>query len=256
VYHEVTDIIEQGQKIRHTNPAYVISISRFREQMQYLHNNGYRTLSLNELLNGTSHHQQKSVIITFDDGWENNYTEAFPILREEGLTATIFVVTGFMGTQRYLSWEQLREMYEGGISIQSHTANHRPLTELEPSEMRDELERSKNEIEDHLGTEVEFLSAPHGMINEKVISIARSAGYKAICTMEPGFGHSLGKPAILHRINISDGRKLSSFEKICKGHYLPILPMVFSKKIKNRVKRLIGFSNFRKIYRIRYRIGE
>ena len=155
-----------------------------------------------------------------------------------------------------MGWDQLREMNKEGISIQSHTASHKPLSVLETNEIMYELEESKKSIEDQLGSAVDFLSAPHGMINHKVIDIAREVGYKAICTSEPGFTHSWSNPAILRRINISDRYEIVAFKKIIQANYMAIISVLFSKTVKNLTKKLLGYNNYRKLYRLRYRIGE
>jgi peptidoglycan/xylan/chitin deacetylase (PgdA/CDA1 family) len=257
MYHEVSDSPEKNKVIRNTNPAYSLSVAQFSEQMEYLYENGYKTLSLNKLIDYPSSNREKNVVITFDDGWENNYTNAFPILMKWGLTATIFVIIGCIGRPRYVDWNQLEEMNKEGISIQSHTSSHRPLSILETDEIMCELEGSKKSIENHLGTRVDLLSVPHGMINRKVIDIARAVGYRAICTSEPGFSHLYGDPpAILKRINISDRCEISTFEKIIQAKRMLILPLIASKKIKNLTRKLLGYNNYRKLYRFRYRTEE
>jgi peptidoglycan/xylan/chitin deacetylase (PgdA/CDA1 family) len=222
--------------------------------MEYIAKNGYRTISLNELIDYSTQDLQKSVAITFDDGWSNNFTNAFPILKDLGLTATIFVITGFIDKEKYMDWQQLKEMYDQGISIQSHTASHRPLSLLKEDEIVYELEHSKKTIEDHFETQVGFLSAPHGMINTRVIDIAQSVGYKAICTSEPGFAHRFSEPAVLKRVNISDTYNLSKLKKIINADRKALYPEIISKKLKSSIKRIVGFNNYRKIYRLAYRI--
>ena len=133
--------------------------------------------------------------------------------------------------------------------------SHRPLSDLSTANIKYELEQSKKSIEDNLGSPVEFLSAPHGMINQSVMNIASTIGYKAICTSEPSFSHTLGTPAILNRINVSDRYEISTFEKIVQANQMSILPAIVSKKIKNFAKIMLGYNSYRKIYRIRYRIG-
>ena len=256
MYHEVSEVPERSKRIRSTNPAYSVSLTQFREQMEYLHEHGYHTLSLNQVINAKVSLNHKTVALTFDDGWSNNYTNAFPILKKHGLTATIFIVTNFVGKHNYMDWHQLREMNKEGISIQSHTASHRPLSVLETNEIMYELEESKKSIEDQLGSAVDFLSAPHGMINHKVIDTARAVGYKAICTSEPGFTHSWSNPAVLRRINISDRYEIVAFKKILQANHMAILSVLFSKTVKNLTKKLLGYNNYRKLYRLRYRIGE
>jgi peptidoglycan/xylan/chitin deacetylase (PgdA/CDA1 family) len=256
MYHEVTETPERNKRIRNTNPAYCLSVRQFSEQMEHLKKNGYQVRLLNVLIDPEAPLHKKSLIITFDDGWKNNYTNAFPILKKHGLTATIFVVTGFVGKERYLDWHQLKEMNEQGISIQSHTVSHRPLNVLEDCEIMSELERSRKMIEDRLGSAVDFLSVPQGMINQNVIEVARSAGYRAVCTSEPGYAHISGVPAILKRINIPDHCSISAFENIIRANRMTVLSIVLSKKMKNLIKTLIGYNNYRKLYRFRYRIGE
>src|SRR5512143_1389303 len=121
MYHEISKTEEGKKKERITNPDYCLPVQLFREQMNYLASNRYQSLSLQELIELKGRQNYRSVVITFDDGWLNNYTDAFQILKEHGLSATIFVVTGFIGRPGYMNWNQLKEMSNAGISIQSHT---------------------------------------------------------------------------------------------------------------------------------------
>lgn len=252
MYHEVWKSTESI--ISHTNPAYVLTARNFSRQMHYLRNSGHTTLWLDEYLDCSLDNEQQSVIITFDDGWYNNYSQAFPVLKELGLKATIFVVTDFIGQKGYMDWPQLEEMQKNGISIQSHTASHGALTEKSEAQIGKELRLSKNKIEDRLGKTVQFMSAPHGMVDKRVVDAAIAAGYRAICTSEPGFLHSPGRLAVLRRINISETGGLLTFQRICEKNGFAILPMVLSKQLKRVVKRMLGYAIYRKMYRIRYRI--
>jgi len=94
------------------------------------------------------------------------------------------------------------------------------------------------------------------MIDHRVLDAAQSIGYKAICTSEPGFNHTFTKLPILKRINISDSCQISEFKEIIQANQISILPLVLSKKMKNVTKKLLGWDNYRRIYRLRYRIEE
>ena len=172
MYHEVWADLSPESEIRHTTPAYIVSKSSFNKQMQYLKDNTFQTLTLDEYFTSKWHHDRKCVIITFDDGWANNYSEAFPTLKALRLKATVFVATNFIGQKNYMDWAQLKEMQKNGISIQSHTASHVALTEKSESEINKELSSSQKKIEDRLGTLVQYLSAPHGMVDQTVIDAA------------------------------------------------------------------------------------
>lgn len=251
MYHDVCEDEEQKRASSMTGPAYVITKARFAEQMKYLAGNGYKCISLAHLIGKVP--DENSIVLTFDDGWKSNYLPAMPIMRKYGLSATVFVVSGFVNTEGYMSWKQLNEMYEAGFSIQSHTAGHRALNLLSDAEITDELGRSKAVLEDNLGVRVDFLSAPHGMIDKRVIRIANSLDYKGICTSEPGYKHHFGRPAIFHRINVSGKCELHSFMKILRGDPSVFIPLIVSKKLKNLTKSVLGYKTYRAIYDLRYR---
>ena len=119
----------------------------FDWQMKYLVEHGYHTISPDDLydfLAGQGTLPDRPVLITFDDGYVDNYTNAYPILKKYNLKATIFVVTGFLSKRKgYLTWDQLREMEQNGIAIESHTVTHAPLPDLPDERIREELVESK-----------------------------------------------------------------------------------------------------------------
>lgn len=165
-------------------------VNQFDAQMDYLVENGYTSISPEELykgLNGEISLPEKSVLITFDDGYVDNYTNAFPILKYYGLKATIFVIPALVSKDvRYLTWEQLQEMEQSGVTVQSHTLNHRKLEELPDDEIRAELLNSKLILEENLGHAVEFLAYPTGTYNLHIAGIARDCGYKGAFTIKYG----------------------------------------------------------------------
>ena len=162
----------------------------FDEQMAYLKDNGYITITPEELYEGIEGNlvlPERPVMITFDDGYIDNYTNAMPVLKKYGMRATVFVVPGFTSVQpNYLTWEQLKEMEKNGFSVQSHTLNHRALEELPDDEIRAELLNSKLLIEKNLGHAVNFLAYPTGTYNLHIAGIAKDVGYKAAFTIRYG----------------------------------------------------------------------
>ncbi len=254
MYHSVSDVSERDKKIRSTNPAYSLTVGQFREQMECIRKNEYKTIHLNQLLGSNTEVPQKSLVITFDDGWTDNYTNVLPILKEYGLTATIFVITGTIGQSNYMDWNQLRDMSKAGISIQSHTVSHKPLAGLTDHQLMYELTDSKQSIEDHLGRPVYFLSLPHGVFNNRIRRKVYAAGYKAVCTSEPGFSHTYKDLPVLKRINISDSYEIETFKKIVGKNQMALLPLIISKKIKNLLRKIVGYDTYRSIYNLRYLI--
>ena len=167
-----------------------VSPANFEAQMKFLVDSGCITITPDELyagLNGELDLPPKPVLITFDDGYIVNYTNAFPILKKYGLHATIFIIPAFTGVYPgYMTWEQLKELEAGGITIESHTLTHPKLEELPDDEIRAELLNSKNVLEENLGHPIEFLAYPTGTYNLHIAGIAQDVGYKGAFTIKYG----------------------------------------------------------------------
>jgi len=160
----------------------VISVSpaTFKSQMANLYNKGYQTLSLSETIKLIRHGRpfpEKTVVITFDDGYENNFTEAFPVLNQYGFKGTIFLTTGFCGKTvqwpgfqgcSILSWPQVKKMHHAGFEIGAHTVSHPDLTTISIKKAHHEILQSKIDIQDHLGDDVTVFAYPFGNYNSNV----------------------------------------------------------------------------------------
>ena len=162
----------------------------FDEQMAYLKDNGYVTITPEELYEGIAGNlvlPERPVLITFDDGYVDNYTNAMPIIKKYSMRATIFLIPGFTDVQaNYLTWNQIKEMEKNGFNFQSHTLNHRALEELPDDEIRAELLNSKIMLEKNLGHEINFLAYPTGTYNLHIAGIAKDVGYKGAFTIKYG----------------------------------------------------------------------
>ncbi|WP_313991137.1 polysaccharide deacetylase family protein [uncultured Selenomonas sp.] len=167
-----------------------IEPSDFDWQMKYLVDHGYHSITPDELyafMEGQGTLPDRPVLITFDDGYVDNYTNAYPILKKYNLKATIFVVTGFLSKRKgYLTWDQLREMEQHGISIESHTVTHAPLPELPDERIREELVESKRHAEQELGHPITFIAYPTGVHDLHIAQIAQEAGYRGGFTVKYG----------------------------------------------------------------------
>ncbi|MCL4517062.1 MAG: polysaccharide deacetylase family protein [Firmicutes bacterium] len=191
--------------------------SVFERQMAYLARHGYRTISPDQLVayyQGRASLPEKPVLITFDDGWVDNYTTAFPILKKFGYQATVFLVAGKIGTGQLLNWEQIREMSGYGITFGAHTMTHPHLTSLEAGPAAREIAESKATIEAHLGRPVDFFAYPYGdgAFNEEIRGLVQKAGFKAAFASSLGLVTTFRDPLALRRILITDHSWLSWLE--------------------------------------------
>lgn len=184
-----------------------VSPERFERHMAYLKKHGFKVLSLDELVEtagGQKPFSGKRVVITFDDGNEDNYIYAFNILKKYGFPAIIFVPSDFVNTPGYLNWEQMKEMINGGVAIGSHTRRHAYLPDLSAVEQWDEISGSKRMLEQHLGVPVEYLAYPVGGFSEAIKRFVKDAGYKGAATTNRGHDRFNKDVFELNRIRFSD----------------------------------------------------
>lgn len=156
--------------------------SVFALQMRTLIERGFHVIPLATLVDALERHDTvpaRSIVLTFDDGLANHYRNVFPILRRLGLTATFFIYTTPIGTdRRFMTWEQLKELQATGMTIGAHSWTHGPLTEAHKY-LRDEVASSRSELAHHLGRAPEFLAYPSGAWDAEVVAAVRAAGFRA-----------------------------------------------------------------------------
>jgi peptidoglycan/xylan/chitin deacetylase (PgdA/CDA1 family) len=181
----------------------------FRRQMKWLKRHGYRTLTQRRLFDGLMCGRRlgrKPILITFDDGYRDAYSNASPVLARLEMRATAYVITGRISGSdpSFLTWPQLRRLERRGVEIGSHTVSHRPLTTLSDSQASAELVRSRRVLERRLGHRVPWLAYPIGSYDARIARLARRAGYRLAVTTEYGALQSARRPLALPRLRILD----------------------------------------------------
>jgi peptidoglycan/xylan/chitin deacetylase (PgdA/CDA1 family) len=179
----------------------------FAAHLDALRTNGYTTISLYELLAHLTQGAplpEKPVILTFDDGYRDNYENAFPLLAERGMTATFFIVTDFIYDQRpeYVTWDMVRAMYAGGMSIEAHGRNHVSLKNKDREYLIWQALGSLEAIQQEVGTRPRFVSYPAGEYDQLTLDTFDSANYWAGVTTAQGATHSSGDLFRLRRVRV------------------------------------------------------
>lgn len=195
----------------------MITPDNLEKQLNYINDNNYTTITINELYEHLKNKKpipEKSILITFDDGYMNNYTEAFPILKKLNMKATIFCVGNSLDGSYYLSEEAIKEMSSYGIDIQSHTVNHLHLDTLDYAEQLSELKQSKKILERITGKEVISIAYPFGDYNQDTVKAAKEAGYKLAFTTNLGLSDRDDNIYELDRIYISSYYDMDTFTRL------------------------------------------
>jgi peptidoglycan/xylan/chitin deacetylase (PgdA/CDA1 family) len=185
-----------------------ISRERFEEQIAHLSRSGYRCVTLRDAAVHLRERRalRRTVVLTFDDGYESFFEIAFPILLAYRFSATVFAVTGEVGgTSRWdrgsktklMDWPQLRELGQAGVEVASHTASHPRLTRLPAAAAKKEMEDSRDALEQRLGFAATTLAYPYGDWNDLVARWAEEARYRAACTIVRG---NLHRPQGIYRL--------------------------------------------------------
>jgi len=201
MYHHV-EAIEPGQKIG----SLTVTAEYFRKQMQYLKDKGYQPVSPNQVasfLDDAGGLPGKPVLITFDDGYSDNYTAAFPILREFSYSAVIFLPTGLMENSGYLTWSQIREMNDAGIAFGNHTWSHYSAGGAREKVMGEIVTADEQLTQKGLNNPKVF-AYPYGSVNGNVEKDLEGWGYKMAFTTHSGATLCQKKRFELPRIRIGN----------------------------------------------------
>ena len=216
VYHNIHPPYPgEAEKIRKvTTPPEL-----FEREMHYFQAAGYHVISfgiLEQYLKVGGHLPPNPVILSFDDGWEDQFTYAFPVLRKYGFTATFFIVTNYVGRRDFLSWNQIRKLASAGMTIGSHSCTHPFLSRIvDHSVFESEISGSKRTIELHLGKPIEEFAYPYGAFNQSVIQLVEKAGYRSARADYFGMWHSKNDQYFLSAINAPPN--LDAFKRACVG---------------------------------------
>lgn len=258
MYHEITDGNQYDSISHKIASSWITSEDRFETQMTFLKSRGHQVISLRKLLDILDDKidrdvlHLKPVLITFDDGFEGNYKYGFPILQKHGMSASFFVATSNIGKKHMLTWQQLREMSNFKMSIQSHTLSHPLLSSLGFNETKKEIVDSKQIIQEKIGEKVEFISLPNGDYNQYYFKIAEENGYLGGCSSIYGFNNQKTNRFLLRRISIKKHTDIFRFQALINSKSLYAKWTLSKSLIKSGVSKVVGKGLYDKIYNALY----
>jgi peptidoglycan/xylan/chitin deacetylase (PgdA/CDA1 family) len=194
--------------------------TQFSAQLRYLRAHHYHAITaarlVDYLLNGEPI-PPKPVVLTFDDGYKDMYTHAFPLLRRNHLEGTFFIIAGLAGQTRYLTWPQIETLARNGMDIESHTMTHPDLTVVPAGQVHGEIFQSRQVLQTHLHRPVQLFAYPYGTYNAQVLAQLRTAGYLAAFTTRVGWNPSNAEMLTLPRLHVNPGTSLTTFAAMLQG---------------------------------------
>ena len=209
-----------------TTSSLNVTPENFKKQIDFLAGSGYSVIPLDELVEGIRKNKKfpdKTVVITFDDGFEDNYLNAFPVLAKHKMPATVFLVAGYIGEREgYLKWDQVNLMKQNGVDFGAHTVNNVYLPAIEDTRtLWWEVSGPKSIIKGATGETPRYFCYPTGGFNAKVKNAVVRAGYNGACTTNRGFGKLNKDVYELKRVKVtnSDMNKPFHFRAKLSGYY-------------------------------------
>lgn len=200
MYHYIRDAEEESTLGKNLS----VSPENFDLQIKWLKDNDYETLRVIDLtdperkiLSKIAFEKKKPIILTFDDGYKDAYTEAFPILQKYQMTATFYIIRDYVSRSNYMNEEQIAALEKAGMEIGSHTLSHPDLTKLDPAEAQSQINQSKNKA-------LTFCY-PSGKYNNTIIELVQSAGYRAAVTTHFGIADQNSSILALPRVRVENG---------------------------------------------------
>lgn len=219
MYHYVSPLPPEADNIRE---GLTVSPDTFRSHVEYLASEGYTSISLyemNKALDDGSPLPSKPIILTFDDSYTDHYTYVFPVLQEFGFTGTFFVITEYTDNQNlnHMTWQQIKEMSDAGMSMESHTKSHNTLVERTYDFLVWEIVGSIESLESHTGSRPEIFSYPVGRYDNNTLAMLDTTSVIRAVTTEYGVYHTMHNALLSPRLRITGEMGVAGLRNLLDG---------------------------------------
>jgi peptidoglycan/xylan/chitin deacetylase (PgdA/CDA1 family) len=218
MYHHIAPVPENADPVW---KRYCVRPSQFVDQLRWLKDHGYQTITPDEL---AAHFDQgtplpdRPIMLTFDDGWAEQFSAAFPSLVLAGYRGVFYVTTWSINASGYISWDQLATMRDAGMAIEPHTISHSKLPGVtDDSKLETELVEPRRLLREKLGVAAQSFAYPYGEFDNRVIAAVGRAGYTTAFTTESGIEQRESGRLVLPRQIVTSDDTIDDFARIVRG---------------------------------------
>ncbi len=247
MYHDITAGTWQGGG----GPGrFSVPADAFERQLDLLAAEGYAAMSLGGALRSDA---PRAIAVTFDDGNAGQYERGFRALAARGMSATFFVTSDWVGRPGFVSWDQLREMRQAGMEVQSHSRSHRFLSELDAAELDTELRGSKDALDQALGQATEILALPGGDWPRRALrGRIAAAGYRVVATSRWGVNRAWGgaEPRAVRRCTVQGPFDGGAFRRIAAGDAWLAGRRLVREQVLATVRGALGATRYARLRRL------
>jgi len=231
---------------------YRLRVSELEALLVHLRKSSYHTISSRQFYawrHGRMALPQRSVLLTFDDGYASHFELVAPLLLRYRFTGTFFIPAGLIGKPGYLTWEQLRKLVFLGMEIGSHGLTHRSLAGLSRAELEHELVDSKRRLEAELGIPVRAIAAPGGFWNRAVADAVKRAGYEAAWVSTIGTNGAETNPLALRRVVVRQPFSANHVVAMVEGWRPSFWWATSQQRLIRVLKRVLGVYGYEQLKR-------
>ena len=246
MYHALEDDAHPAGAKDQGEQLYVLRAIVFKEQMRYLHENGFQTFLVKDLL-AMENWPRKAIVITFDDGHESSYTLALPILQEFGFKAEFFITTGWTDANYYLKTEQIKALHQAGMAIGSHSVSHPYFDDLSDDEIDYELRESRSALTAIINEPISGFSAPGGRLRNSFAFLAQKNGYSVLHTSIPAILKKGQSQFSIPRFAMRRNLPLEEFIKLVNLDPALLFKIKSKAWMLSFAKRILGNKRYEKL---------
>lgn len=207
MYHYIRNVDDPNDKL---GINLSVTPEKFASQLDTIKADGYTTITFEDIKTGNI--PEKPIILTFDDGYKDFYTNAFPELKKRNMKAVSYIITADIGKDEYMNEQDIKAISDYGIEIGSHTISHPDLAKSTEAKATKEITESKKTLEDITGKQIISFCYPSGKYNADVENIVKDAGFTHAVTTNGGIT-SFGDPFALNRYRLNHDTNISTYLK-------------------------------------------